>query len=146
MRNSDSPTVPATAVGGALDALEAGRDVALGPDLGGGYYLVGMRRSHPELFRGVAMSTTSVIAETVKRVHALHLTLHEAPRWLDVDTPEDLALLREQLDPARRVERALCERTEAFLASLPRLQQRFPPGAPTRAEEGRDRAAPPPVP
>jgi rSAM/selenodomain-associated transferase 1 len=146
MRNSDSPTVPAAAVAAALDALEAGRDVALGPDLGGGYYLVGMKRTHPELFRGVAMSTSSVVEETLRRARALGLTIHEAPRWLDVDTPEDLALLREQLDPSRRVERALCERTEAFLATLPRLKQRFPPGVPASPAEGRDRAAPPPVP
>lgn len=130
MRNSDSPTLPLPALTAALDALEAGRDVALGPDLGGGYYLVGLRRPRPELFRGVAMSTSSVIDETRRRVREQGLALHEAPRWLDVDTPEDLARLREQLDPARPVERALCERTEAFLATLPHLQQRIPEAAP----------------
>jgi len=49
----------------------------------------------------------------------------------------NLDRLREELDPARRVERALCERTEAFLATLrpdrsgslrpaERMQQPFP--------------------
>ena len=144
MRNSDSPTVPASAVAAALDALEAGRDVALGPDLGGGYYLVGMRRLHPELFRGVAMSTTSVIDETMRRARTLGLTIHAAPRWLDIDTPDDLELLRQQLAPASRAERALCDHTEAFLATLPRLQQRFP-AAPARSADGGDRVVPPPV-
>lgn len=146
MRNTDSPTLPLAAVSGALDALEAGSDVALGPDLGGGYYLVGLKRPHPELFRGVAMSTSSVIDETRRRARELRLKLHEAPRWLDVDTPEDLALLREQLDPARRVERALCERTEALLASLPRLRRRFPEEAQGGADAKEDRTAAPPVP
>lgn len=144
MRNSDSPTLPLAALAAALDALEAGRDLALGPDLGGGYYLVGLKRSRPELFRGVAMSTSSVIDETRRRARELGLLMHEAPRWLDVDTPEDLAQLRQQLDPARRTERALCERTEAFLATLPRLQQRFPAGAP--AECVAEPTDPPPVP
>jgi hypothetical protein len=144
MRNSDSPTLPLSALASALDALEAGRDVALGPDLGGGYYLVGLRRPRPELFRGVAMSTSSVIDETRRRAREQGLLLHEAPRWLDVDTPEDLARLREQLDPARPIERALCERTEAFLATLPRLQRRFPAEAP--AECVAEPTDPPPVP
>jgi rSAM/selenodomain-associated transferase 1 len=146
MRNSDSPTLPAHVVGDALDALEHGRDFAIGPDYGGGYYLVGMRRSQPTLFRGVAMSTTSVLDETRRRARALGLSIHEAPRWLDIDTAEDLARLREQLDPARRVERALCERTEALLATLPRLQQRLPPDPPAAAREGSGRSGGPPVP
>jgi uncharacterized protein len=124
MRNADSPTLPARIVGEALDALERGRDFALGPDLGGGYYLVGMKRPHPELFRGMAAGTTSVREETLRRARSLGLSVHEAPRWLGVATPDDLAALRAELDPARRVERALCERTEAMLATLPRLQPR----------------------
>lgn len=146
MRNSDSPTLPLSALSEALDALEAGSDVALGPDLGGGYYLVGLKRPRPELFRGVAMSTASVIEETRRRARESRLTLHEAPRWLDVDTPEDLALLREQLDPARRVERALCERTEALLATLPRLTRPASTEVPARVEREIERVAPPPVP
>ena len=129
MRNSDSPTLPSRVVTEALDALERGAGFALGPDLGGGYYLVGMTAPHPELFRGVAMSTTSVLEETLRRARALGLPIHQAKAWLDVDTPDDLAQLREQLEPARRVERALCERTEALLALLPQLQQGFPGAA-----------------
>jgi rSAM/selenodomain-associated transferase 1 len=124
MRNSESPTLPARVVSEALDALEKGRDFALGPDLGGGYCLVGMRRPHPELFRGMAAGATSVLDETRRRARSLGLAIHEAPRWLDVDVPDDLARLREQLDPARRAERATCDRTEAMLATLPRLQLR----------------------
>jgi len=146
MRNSDSPTLPHAAITAALDALESGSDVALGPDLGGGYYLVGLTRPRPELFRGVAMSTSSVIDETKRRARELRLTLHEAPRWLDVDTPEDLALLRDQLDPGRRVERALCERTETFLATLPRLRQGFPAEVPAPIGGETEKVSPPPVP
>jgi len=125
MRNADGPTLPARIVAEALDALERGRDFALGQDLGGGFYLVGMTRPHPELFRGAAAGATSVGEETLRRARSLGLAVHEAPRWLDVETPDDLAALRDQLDPARRIERALCERTGALLATLPRLR----PGA-----------------
>jgi rSAM/selenodomain-associated transferase 1 len=126
MRNSDSPTLPAAAIEESLDALDRGCGFALGPDRGGGYYLVGMTAPHPELLRGVTMSTTSVRDETLRRARALGLRTHLAPSWLDVDTPEDLALLRQQLDPSQRVERAVCEHTETFLATLPRMRHRFP--------------------
>ncbi len=118
MRNSDSPTLPAAVIGEALDALERGADLVLGPDRGGGYYLVGMRSPHPELFRGFAMSTTSVLDETLRRAAAAKMRAHRLPTWLDVDTGDDLELLRRELDPAARIERALCVRTEAFLATL----------------------------
>jgi len=146
MRNSDSPTLPAAVIDRALDSLEQGSGFALGPDLGGGYYLVGMTGPHPELFRGVAMSTDSVLAETLKRARALSLHVHEAPHWLDVDTPEDLARLREQLRPSARSERALCEHTETFLATLPRLQHRFPAEQPPRPDEGSAAVSPPSLP
>jgi rSAM/selenodomain-associated transferase 1 len=137
MRNSDSPTLPAGFVVEALSALERGADVVLGPDRGGGYYLVGLRAPQPRLFRDVAMGTTSVLEETQRRARELSLEVHLLEPWLDVDEPADLDRLREELDPARRVERALCERTEAFLATLRpdssgslrpagRLQQPFP--------------------
>ncbi len=119
MRNSDSPTLPAEVVSEALAALERGADLVLGPDRGGGYYLVGLREPRPELFRGFAMSTTSVLEETLRRAASAKLRAHTLRAWLDVDTGDDLELLRRELDPAARVERALCIRTEAFLATLP---------------------------
>jgi hypothetical protein len=125
MRNSDSPTLPAGRVAEALDVLEQGVDLVLGPDRGGGYCLVGLRAPHAELFEGVPMGTGSVFQETIRRARALGLSLHLLPPWLDVDTPEDLERLKEELRPARRAERALCERTVAFLATLDAMR----PGA-----------------
>jgi len=85
--------------------------------------------------------TTSVREETLRRARSLGLSVHEAPRWLGVATPDDLAALRAELDPARRVERALCERTEAMLATLPRLQPRA--AAAGGAAKGSATATPP---
>lgn len=147
MRNSDSPTLPAEAVAEALDALERGADLVLGPDRGGGYYLVGLRAPRPELFRGFAMSTTSVLEETLRRAAAAKMRAHVLRTWLDVDTGEDLEQLRRELDPAARVERALCVRTEAFLATLPAWRadggKSLPPPAPRKRVGGSDGAAAP---
>ena len=125
MRNSDSPTLPDRAIERAFAELAGGTDVVLLPDQGGGYCLVGLRAPRPDLFHGVAMGTRSVFEETLRRARLLQLRVEVLPAWLDVDTPEDLERLLVELDPAGRTERAPCERTEAFLATL-RLGQRFP--------------------
>ena len=118
MRNSDSPTLPPERILEAFDRLERGAEVVLGPDRGGGYYLVGLRAPRPDLFRGVTMGGGSVFGETVRRAKLLRLALAELPPCLDVDVPEDLESLRLELAAARPAELATGERTRAFLASL----------------------------
>jgi hypothetical protein len=54
----------------------------------------------------------------VKRARLFKLRLVTLEPWLDVDTPEDLAELRRELAAAGPGERASCERTRAFLATL----------------------------
>ncbi len=49
---SDSPTLPRTIIGAAVDAVVAGDNVVLSPALDGGYTLVGLSWPHPRVFRG----------------------------------------------------------------------------------------------
>ena len=102
---SDQPLIPAERIVEAHRALEEGAEVVLGPDLGGGYYLIGMRGSHPELFLGIEMSTESMCTATIERAREFGLALHLLPEELDVDTGADLERLRDTLfgdglDPA----------------------------------------------
>ena len=95
---TDSPTLPASFVETARDALTEGdADVALGPTADGGYYLVGLRAPVPELFRGVAWSTPLAYRQTADNAARLGLRLLELPQWYDVDGPADLARLREEM-------------------------------------------------
>jgi hypothetical protein len=95
---ADSPTLPPSYIAHAVDALAASRaDAALGPTEDGGYYLVGLRRPAPGLFRDVDWSTPRAYAQTARNASALGLRLLELPSWYDVDTPEDLARLRTEL-------------------------------------------------
>src|SRR5215213_5624732 len=58
---ADSPTMPASFIEAACEALAGGEaDVALGPTADGGYYLVGVRADCRGLFRGVAWITPLV--------------------------------------------------------------------------------------
>ncbi len=103
---ADSPTLPPSFITQAVDALAAGEaDIALGPTADGGYYLVGLRRPAPGLFRDIAWSTPHAYAQTARNAARLGLRLLELPPWYDVDTPADLSRLRAELfadEAARR--------------------------------------------
>ena len=89
---TDIPSLPAQHITQAFDLLRA-KDVVLGPSVDGGYYLVGVSKSTPEIFEDVEWSTPGVLAQTIDRVqHAGH-TLGLVPPWFDVDTPDELDFL-----------------------------------------------------
>jgi len=95
--NSDGPTLPLAHLEGAFSGLEhAG--VTLGPGHDGGYYLIGMKRLHRELFQGITWSTEQVIPQTLAICRRLELTAHQLPEWYDVDVAADLERLRRDLD------------------------------------------------
>jgi rSAM/selenodomain-associated transferase 1 len=96
--DSDSPTVPREAFSIAVDALqEEGDRIILGPSYDGGYYLIGMKQPHPEIFENIAWSTASVFAETVAAVRNIGVELVTLPMWYDVDDAETLRILRAEL-------------------------------------------------
>lgn len=122
LRNSDSPLLPPERLCEAFAGLAHPEvDLVLGPDLGGGYYLVGLQESRPELFAGLPLGSREqghrVFALTVQRARELGLgTLVLRPER-DVDLPEDLARLNAQADSARAPEtvRVLAELRRAGL-------------------------------
>ena len=89
---TDIPSLPVHHITQAFDLLRT-VDVVLGPSTDGGYYLVGVSKSIPEIFEGVEWSTSSVLAQTIDRVQRAGNTLGLVPPWFDVDTPEELYLL-----------------------------------------------------
>ena len=95
---ADSPTIPASFIETALNALVRGEtDVVLGPATDGGYYLIGLNRSQPELFQNIEWSSPSTFQQTVRKANELNLRLRQLPEWYDVDTPADLITLSNEL-------------------------------------------------
>ncbi len=111
---SDLPTLPAEHVEQGIAVLRReGDPLVLGPSMDGGYYLVGLRTNHPEIFHGIPWSTPDVLAATLSaaEVHRLSVTL--IPSWYDIDSVDDL---RRVLEPS--AERALRpRRTHAWLVA-----------------------------
>ena len=96
--DSDSPTVPAAAFEQAVAELERPGDrVVIGPSFDGGYYLIGLKRAHAEVFSGIRWSTATVFEETVGAASAAGLDVVVLPLWYDVDDAASLAILREEL-------------------------------------------------
>jgi rSAM/selenodomain-associated transferase 1 len=111
--DSDSPTLPMHWVSEAADVLvRTDADVVLGPCDDGGYYLVGVRASHPELFSGIPWSSDAVLATTRARVHELGLRARLLGTWFDVDDEPALRRLHAEL----RDGATGAPRTRAFLA------------------------------
>ena len=115
---SDQPLVPLARVHEAHRALEAGADCVLGPDPGGGYYLIGLPRSVPELFRSVPMSSADMCAATEAVARARGLAVTRLAEHPDVDTPADLERLRAALDRDDADSSEFLEHTRRALALL----------------------------
>ncbi|HEY9867483.1 MAG TPA: TIGR04282 family arsenosugar biosynthesis glycosyltransferase [Candidatus Obscuribacterales bacterium] len=65
-------------------------DIVIGPAKDGGYYLIGLKRYIPELFKDIPWGTSMVCEITLKICETLNLSVGKLPVLLDIDRPEDL--------------------------------------------------------
>jgi len=100
--NSDSPHLPRAVLEDAFETLAA-HDVVVGPTHDGGYYLVGAKASHPTLFAGDGIGTSSALERLLSRAGALELSVGFADPFYDIDVADDLTRLAAELRlaPAR---------------------------------------------
>ncbi|HEV8242181.1 MAG TPA: TIGR04282 family arsenosugar biosynthesis glycosyltransferase [Thermoanaerobaculia bacterium] len=127
---SDHPELSCARVDEAFAALGRGADVAIGPALDGGYYLIALRREalSAQLFADVPWSTSGVLAATLARCDELGLAVALLPPEGDIDTPADLDRLATSLAQGRGPS---CPRTSALLQSWGMLEPAVAAGAAT---------------
>jgi uncharacterized protein len=115
--DADTPTLPMAYLEEACRALDAGASMALGPAWDGGYYLIAFADSiaHQPFFVEMPWSTEVVFATTYLRAQAAAIAPHILPAWYDVDTPNDLARLADELRYARPDARDFPAATAAVL-------------------------------
>ena len=121
--SADVPTLPADILVSAAAALRS-RSAVLGPGEDGGYYLVGLREradraARCRAFLEAPMGTETVLAHTRQALGDPFLL----DPWPDVDTPEELDRLLEQLgrEPSAAPNLAAWFRAAAVDGNLKRL-------------------------
>lgn len=87
---SDCPGLSAERLREAVDAVSGDDEVAIGPTIDGGYYLIGLTRARPRLFEDVPWSTERVFEATMERIREAGLRARTLATERDIDTPEDI--------------------------------------------------------
>lgn len=116
--DSDSPTVPAENFTRAVQVLSLRKDqIILGPCDDGGYYLIGLKQLHREVFERIEWSTERVLEQTRERANQIGVRVHELPGGFDVD---DRAALRRLCDELldKNARNDVAPRTREFLREL----------------------------
>jgi len=107
--NSDSPHLAPSVLDSAFEIL-ATHDVVVGPTHDGGYYLVGAKVAHSELFESDRMGTGSALDRLLTRTKVLELSTGFTEPFYDIDVANDLILLAREL----RLAPAKAPRTAAW--------------------------------
>jgi len=85
----DCPDITPALLTEALDQLHS-QDLVLGPASDGGYYLIGLQRVIPSLFKAMDWGTDRVLADSLSRAAAAGLDIAQLTTLTDIDYPEDL--------------------------------------------------------
>ena len=86
---TDCPSLDSHILAIAYQSLDDS-EVVIGPATDGGYYLIGSRRLHPELFANIAWGTGNVLEQTRFVLDKLQLSCSYLQPLTDIDRPEDL--------------------------------------------------------
>ena len=105
--DSDSPTMPQAALLDAVARLaKPGDRVVLGGSDDGGYYLIGIKQAHRQLFERIDWSTERVLRQTMQRASEIGLEVELLPTWYDVDDASTLERLCLELLASPATEKA----------------------------------------
>lgn len=118
--NSDSPTVPRAILEVAIESLSRPGDcMVLGAIDRGGYYLIGLKEGHRDLFARISSSTANIVTHTTARAAAMGLKLEMLPPWYEVKDARGLnRLCKELLGPDSRARAHTAPYTNQYLAKL----------------------------
>ena len=95
---SDCPQLTTTLIEDAFIMLLK-NEVVLGPAADGGYYLLGMKKLHLEIFSNIEWSTEKVLAQTHAIFESAGLSNILLPVLTDIDTEKDLKSMQHLNSP-----------------------------------------------
>jgi len=85
----DVPHCPGEVLRQAYDWLKQGQNV-IGPSADGGYYLIGLQHTQPELFRDIPWGGDQVMYATLAMAEEHGLHFNRLPNLIDIDNFSDL--------------------------------------------------------
>ena len=106
LTGADLPLMNERHLQSGFAALEKA-DVTIGSNPDGGYYLIGMKLPHKEIFHVPNYGGSTVYENTVTTIQKAGLTFLPAHSCGDVDTPEDLRALKDMAAPESETGRCL---------------------------------------
>ena len=95
--NSDGPSLPPEYIYLAEQVLDD-HDIVFGLGEDGGYYLVGMKAVHIDLFYGIEWSTPRVLKQSLDKAAELGLRAAQTPSWYDIDTMDEVIRFLNEID------------------------------------------------
>jgi len=124
--NSDSPTVPAENFSQAVELVHSPGDcIVLGPSEDGGYYLIGLKKLHREIFKRIDWSTERVLDQTLQRAAEIGTEVKFLPAGYDVDDRATLErLCNELLGENTFSDYGIAPNTRKFLAEIVKREGR----------------------
>lgn len=81
----------------AFSSLED-HDIVIGPASDGGYYLLGMRKFIPELFKDISWSTGAVLEQTLKKADMENASFCKLQKLNDVDVEADWEIVKDKFE------------------------------------------------
>ena len=91
---ADIPELNSAIITQAFSHLESS-DIVIGPTTDGGYYLIGMKNVHLEIFQDINYGTKEVLKQTIAKATKAKLTFKLLSELSDIDRIEDLKLFDE---------------------------------------------------
>lgn len=118
--SSDSPPVPRSIVEVAIESLSRPGDcTVLGALDRGGYYLIGLKEAHRDLFERVSSNTASIVTHITSRAASIGLKVEMLPPWYEVKDARGLnRLCKDLLGPNSRDRAHTAPYTSQYLAKL----------------------------
>ncbi len=86
---SDIPSLTPELIIDAFNNLDS-KDIVLGPAKDGGYYLIGLKKPVPEIFKNISWGTSTVFSKTKFKAFELGMNCHFLNTLSDIDRPEDI--------------------------------------------------------
>jgi len=86
---TDCVDVDSDTIKEAIAVLE-NNDVVLGPAEDGGYYLLGLNKHRPEIFKDIDWSTERVLKQTIEKILEKNLSYRLLKTLKDIDNANDL--------------------------------------------------------